>query len=348
MKEINTIYTLSSSAVSLDKLHICTWDVKGQKAFIEVGMQLDANNINAGLSVYVYLPFINDSTEVSSLHQELSDEANFRFIFNRSHSNKTLIGGDNRNGSIFTIDRDVNGEEAPQTEDIAILNVDATIEDHKFVKFCFTRQDDNVSKIYGRVLLKTTHETLANTVSGITKKDYLYDIKINEVRNMPNVVFDYKRNNNLLLCNPDTVILLHAIPEEWNINYSDSSRLKNVRRLEMDAFKHYMSWIEKVSDEYLITFSKAEAKGGASFFTSFTKEHVGSKQLFVAVIMNILCSLLFAFSQINYPDSAHPDICIFKVIPITYYVAIGILIIGLAYVFNVHLWLWRYIKARIK
>lgn len=347
MKEINTIYTLSSSAVSLEKLHICTWDVKGQKAFIEVGIQLDANGINGGVSVYVYLPFINDSTVVSSLHQELSDEANFRFIFNRSHSNKTLIGGDNRNGSIFTIDKDVNVDEAPQSEDIAILNVDATIEEHKFVKFSFTRPNDNVSKLYGRVLLKTTHETLANTVSGITKKDYLYDIKINEARNMPDVVFDHKRNNNLLLCNPNTVILLHAIPEEWNINYSDSSRLKNVRRLEMDAFKHYMSWIEKVSDEYLITFSKADAKGGASFFTSFTKEHVGSKQLFVAVIMNILCSLLFAFSQIKYPDSTNQDVCILQVIPITYYVAIGIFIIGLLYVFNIHQIVWRFIKNRL-
>lgn len=347
MKEINTIYTLSSSVVVLEKLHICTWDVKGQKAFIEVGMQLDANIPEGGLSAYVYLPFINDSTIVSSLHQELSDEANFRFIFNRSHSNKTLIGGDNRNGSIFTIDKDVKGDEAPQSEDIAILNVDATIDEHKFVKFNFTRPNGNVSKLYGRVLLKTTHETLANTVSGITKKDYLYDIKINEVRNMPDVVFDYKRNKNLFLCNPDTVILLHAIPEEWNINYSDSSRLKNVRRLEMDAFKHYMNWIEKVSDEYLITFSKADAKGGTSFFTSFTKEHVGSKQLFVAVIMNILCSLLFAFSQINYPDPAHPDICVLKVVPISYYVAIGIFIIGLLYVFNIHQIVWQFIKNRL-
>lgn len=110
MKEINTIYTLSSSAVALEKLHICTWDVKGQKAFIEVGMQLDANIPEGGLCVYVYLPFINNSTEVSSLHQELSDEANFRFIFNRSHSNKTLIGGDNRNGSIFTIDKKISRE----------------------------------------------------------------------------------------------------------------------------------------------------------------------------------------------------------------------------------------------
>ena len=347
MKEINTIYTLSSSAVSLDKLHICTWDVKGQKAFVEVGMQLDASIPEGGLSVYVYLPFINDSTVVSSLHQELSDEANFRFIFNRSHSSKTVIGDDIRNGAIFTIEKDVRGDEDPQSENIAILNVDARIDEQRFVKFTFTRQGDDVSKLYGRVLLKTTHETLANTVSGITKKDYLYDIKINEARNMPDVVFDYKRNNNLLLSNPDTVILLHAIPEEWNINYSDSSRLKNVRRLEVGAFKHYMSWIEKVSDEYLITFSKADAKGGASFFTSFTKEHVGSKQLFVAVIMNILCSLLFAFSQINYPDPAHPDICVFKVVPISYYVAIGIFVVGLLYVFNIHQIVCRFIKNRL-
>lgn len=341
MKEINTIYTLSPSSISLEKLHICTWDVKGQKAFIEVGIQLDANIPEARLPVYVYLPFIDDRTKVSSLHQELSEDANFRFIFNRSHSNKTLIGGDNRNGSIFTIDKDG----APgQTEQIAILNVDAVIEDNKFVKVNFTRPNDDVSKLYGRVLLKISHETLANTVSGITKKDYLYDIKINEVRNMPDVVFDYKRNHNLSLCNPDTVILLHAVPEEWNINYSDSSRLKSVRRLEIDAFKQYMSWIEKVSDEYLITFSKADAKSGASFFTSFTMEHVGSKQLFVAVMMNILCSLLFAFSDINYPDPEKTDACILQAIPITYYIAIAILIIGLAYVFNFHLWLWRYIK----
>lgn len=341
MKETNTIYTLSSSNVSMEKLHICTWDVKGQKAFIEVGMQISATIPDNEYDVYVYLPFIDNSTQINSLHQELSDDANFRFIFNRSHSKKTIIGDDIRNGSIFEIDKDGHPD---QKEMIAILNVDTIIENTKFVKFKFTRPNNEVSKLYGRILLKTNHETLANTVSGITKKDYLYDIKINEVRNMPDVVFDYKRKMNLDLCNPNTVFLLHAIPEEWNINYSDSSCLKNVRRLEIDAFKHYMSWIEKVSDEYLITFSKAEAQGGASFFTSFTKEHVGSKQLLVAVVMNILCSLIFAISQIKYPNPVNPNNSLFKEIPFLYYLAIGIVIIGFLYIINFHQYVLRHLK----
>lgn len=341
------MFILSSTELTLEKLHICTWDVKGQKAFIEVGMQIDAKNIQDDFSVFIYLPFINNSTQVSSLHQELSDEANFRFIFNRTHSNKTLIAADQRNGAIFTIeDKDANERATAHTENMAIINVDASIEENYFVKIKFTRPEGDVTKLYGRILLRTAHDTLANTVSGITKKDYLYDIKINEARNMPDVVFAYKRENNLTLLNPNTVFLLHAIPEEWNINYSDSSRLKSVRRLEMDAFKRYMSWIEKVSGEYLITFSKADANGGTSFFTSFTKENVGSKQLFAAVIMNILCSLIFAFSQIEYPDPNNPDICIFEVIPITYYVAFGILVLGFLYVFNVHLKVWHWIKNR--
>lgn len=343
MKETNIIYTLSSSNVSMEKLHICTWDVKGQKAFIEIGMQISATIPDNEFYVYVYLPFISNSTEIKSLHQELSDEANFRFIFNRSHSKKSLIGDDCRNGSIFEIDKDGHPD---QKELIAILNVDAVIENTNFVKFKFTRPNNDVSKLYGRILLKTNHKTLANTVSGITKKDYLYDIKINEVRNMPDVVFDYKRKKKLKLSNPKTVFLLHAIPEEWNINYSDSSRLKNVRRLEIDAFKHYMSWIEKVSDEYLITFSKAEAQGGTSFFTSFTKEHVGSKQLLVAVVMNILCSLLFAFSQINNPDTNNPNDNVLKLIPLSHYLAIGIVIIGLLYISNLHQFVWRHLKNR--
>lgn len=334
----NTFYVLSSSSdVLIDKMHICTWDVKGSNAFIEIGLCISvAANTPLKFDLYTYLPFICQSSVISSLHTELSDDANFRFIFNCDHSSKVLVNNDARNGSIFTVK---NGENID--EKFAVLNISPSVVDKHFVKFEFSRESIDAARLYGRILIKTNYATLANTVSGIAKKDYLFDLKINEARNKPNEVFDFERANTLTIASVKTIILLHAIPEEWNINYSDSSKLKNVRRLEIDAFKRYMSWIDKVDDEYLITFSKAEAKDGTSFFTSFTKEHVSNKQLLVAVVMNIVCSLLFGISQC--PDDKEKTFL--QVLPFTYLLAIAILLLGFVYIFNLHSSLWRWIKS---
>lgn len=341
METDNNYYVLTENecGISLDKFHICTWDVKGQKAFIEVGVSIPIlENTPENINIYIALPFVNLECKIESLHMSLGEDSNFRFIFNRTHSNKATIDNDSRYGSIFTLN-----EVGNNNMKFAIVDAKATIvEGQNIVKFEL-RKPQNIHRLYARVLIKTNTETLANTVSGITKKDYLYDIKINEARNMPDKIFNYKRDKNLQIVNITQTFCLHAIPEKWNINYSDSSKLKNVRRLEIDAFKKYMNWVEKIDDEYLITFSKCSSNDGCSFFTSFSNEYVSNRQLLVAVITNLVCSMLIGWASIKF--SAGKDSHWYSDIPFTYYFAAFFVLLAVLYCWNIPSLCWRKIKS---
>lgn len=341
MKTDNNYYVLTENGcdISLDKFHICTWDVKEQRAFIEVGVSIPIQeNTPENINIYIALPFVTQKCEIISLHKSLGDDSNFRFVFNRTHKNKVVIDNDLRNGSIFIIDEEENNDVR-----FAIVDARATIiNEQNIVKFEL-RKPQNIHRLYARVLIKTNTETLANTVSGITKKDYLYDIKINEARNIPDKIFNYNRDNNLHIIKIEQIFCLHAIPEKWNINYSDSSKLKNVRRLEIDAFKKYMKWVEKIDDEYLITFSKCSGNDGCSFFTSFSNEYVSNRQLLVAVITNLICSMLIGWASIKF--SADKDSHWYSDIPITYYFAALFVLLAVLYCWNIPSLCWRKIKS---
>lgn len=338
MEQSNSFYVLADATekIEAEKLHICTWDVKGQNTFVEIGICIKVNDDTPEkVKLYVSLPFLNGKCTYNSLHEQLNVDSNFRFIFNTSFTNKQNIGGDERGGSIFTIEE--NGSK------FAIVNANCQIEcGDKMLCFILNKPDDTQS-VYARVLIKTDCATLANTVSGITKKDYLFDVKVNEARNMPDDVFKFKTSKNLKLVNIENAFCLHAIPEYWNITFSDPAKLKNVRRLEIEAFKKYMSWIEKIDDEYIITFSKAACKNGCSFFTIFTHEHIGNMQLCLAIFCNLICSLLFGFYSYRADLYAGGN-----TFPVEFLIAIALIFITILALTGVQNRLVKWIKRKFK
>lgn len=110
------------------------------------------------------------------------------------------------------------------------------------------------------------------------------------------------------------MFLFHCVPDDYDISYIDSGKLRNVRRLETSAFNKYLKdieWIEK--DRYMIVFLKSKGNENYSFFTTFVKEHIGNKQIIFAVLANIACSLILAYDKLFtlIPDDVKYYISIF-------------------------------------
>ena len=149
-----------------------------------------------------------------------------------------------------------------------------------------------------------------------------------------------KKNEN----NVENVFCLHAIPDNFVFSFVDSSKLKNIRKLESSAFMEYLPEIKGIrKDCYNIMFLKESGKESYSFFSICTEETIGSKQIALAVGANILCSLLFALSSLRFVKDS--TIEWYKQIPWEYWGALIILFILCIYLF---IPFWKKVLKRIK
>lgn len=103
-----------------------------------------------------------------------------------------------------------------------------------------------------------------------------------------------KINENLHICQIHNLFCLHSVPDDFEFSFIDSSKLKNIRKLETEAFKKYLPDVKDIGkDCYNIMFLKDCGKESYSLFTTCSEETIGTKQISLAIATNILCSLLF-------------------------------------------------------
>ena len=104
----NYIYILCNSRdVKIDKLHFCTWNLENQNASIELGLSIPVtDNMPNSFDIYILAPFLNENCKIHSLHKELNDAENFKFIFNEKHLSSENIGEDGRSGHIIKYNLD--------------------------------------------------------------------------------------------------------------------------------------------------------------------------------------------------------------------------------------------------
>lgn len=314
----NSYYLLSKQRVEIERFHICTWDTIDGTSFVEFGIEIEqTDKLNSEIDICLILPFINNKCTITSLHKELSDEANCRFVFNDIVKNKKPIDGDGRNGNII---------EFENRKKLAILPNKSSIEqDRKNIKITIKKIPDYEGPIYTRILIRTNYDTLATKKNGITKNTYIYDVKVNETRNLLDEVFLLKKQENLNFCRINNLFCLHSVPDNYEISFIDSQKLKNIRKLEFSAFQKYLPCIKSLKeDKYIITFNKDSRKDSYSFFSCFTEETIGSKQILLAIGANIFCSLLFAVSSFRLMKV--PDIAWYKQIPCEYWIALVVVI----------------------
>lgn len=288
----NYIYTLCDSQnVKIEKLHVCTWDLRGQKASLEIGLSITKTDIIPNnFDVYLFAPFIKKNSDINSLHRELSDAENFKFIFNEKHIGNENIGDDGRDGHIVRFFSN-DGEKR-----MAIIRPSYEL-GNGFIKLHLTTYQGDYANLYCRILINTHFKTLAERVRGISKEIYKYDFKVNESRNIPTEIIDYRNHKNLFVSEVDSVYCLHCVPSDYELSYSDARKLISLRILELEAFERYITSLRDIEGEYIIVFQKDTLSGSYSFFTSFSRERIGNKQLTLAIATNLLCSFLFALSS---------------------------------------------------
>lgn len=323
----NTYYILAKEHIDIERLHICTWEFSQESSYIEFGIEFSHNSFtNDSIKFYLAAPFIKGNDVVTCLLDNLSDRANGRFIFNDVVSGIENVGDDSRDGSILKFETRNN---------LTVLPCDAKAHDG-YITLEIKKPNRYDGNLYFRILVKIDDNTIAIKKSGIAQTTYIYDFKINETRNLPQSIYDLKKRNGLNICNVKMLFCLHAVPDNFVFSFVDSSKLKNIRKLESPAFQQYLPEIKGISkDCYNIMFLKDDnstGKNSYSIFTMCTEETIGAKQIALAVGANIICSLLFAFSALRFVKD--PAIEWYKQIPWEYWGAFAILIILFIYIFT--------------
>ncbi|HBG41808.1 MAG TPA: hypothetical protein DDW85_10445 [Porphyromonadaceae bacterium] len=271
-------------------------------------------------------PFAQSGNEVKCLAENLNkDSNNSKFIFNDNIKNFQVIKGDKRNGAILTFEN---------RNDLAILPLERLSLSSQIISFKIKLPDPNLEcPCYIRFLIRVKKKTLSTIKKGITNTSFIYDIKLNEKRNLPNEVHNLIKDE-YRLCKVENCFCFHVIPNNLNISFVDQNKLKNIRELEVKAFKNYLpEELEKMKeDRYIIVFNKASKEESYSFFTIFTKEIIGTNQILLAIGTNILCSLLFAIAglRLNFKSG----VSIWKQIPIEYWLAFIVLILLALFLFR--------------
>lgn len=323
----NSYYILAKEQICIERLHICTWEFPQEPSYIEFGVEFPYESIEKeSLIFYLAVPFIKEGDIVSCLLKNLSDRANGRFIFNDVVNGIDNVGEDPRDGSILKFEK---------RDKLTVLPCDIKVNDG-LISLEIKKPQKHEGNLYFRFLVKLDNGTIAIRKRGIAQTNYIYDFKINETRNLPQNIYDLKKKNALDICKVKKLFCLHAVPDNFVFNFIDSSKLKNIRKLESVAFQKYLPQIKGISkDCYNIMFLKdddSDGKESYSLFSICTEETIGSKQIALAIGANILCSLLFALSSLRFIKDSNIEW--YRQIPWEYWGALAILTLLCIYLFT--------------
>lgn len=322
----NTYFILSNKAIVIERMHICTWDFIGSRAAVEIGMEFMPNPFVKNVEIKLSLPFLKKTDKITCLMDSLiRDDDNSKFIFNDTIKANKPIKGDKRNGAIL---------EFNSRNSLCVLPIKKLDVGDGICSFTVDNLNQTI-KNYVRLYVQTTVQNLAVVKKGIARTSYIYDIKVNEKRNLPDHINELL-NNGFVLCNKiNSCFCFHVIPSQYNISYLNTNKLKNIRILESDAFNQYLPNTEKMkNNESLIIFNKSEkaADGTHTFFSEFEKETIGNKQIVLAIGANVLCSLLFGLFSLRERDWEKGTKW-YEWLPWEFWLALAVLIVLIGYLF---------------
>lgn len=343
------IYTEKSKPVQIERFHICTWEFNNDSSLVEFGFEVAKQSITSNqLSISVFIPWFTKSCEVMDLYDKLSIAENSRFIFNDSISTtNSLDGGRNKLGVIHKFS---------DRNELCVIPVTIDKTSDKLITVTINLQpyiDYNSAEkpnVYFRFWIKPKIPYISMRKKGISKSTIIYDIKVNERRNIPDdkVVFFSDKE----FCKINSCFSFNILPNKYDIVFFDNSSLKNVRTLEYDSFNKYLGDKRVKKDELIVVFNKKQNSESFSFFSIYSKERIGPGQFALAILINIVCGVLLFIPA--YRKTFVPEISllnVWKVLPNEIYIALGIALATLIY-FTLPLitsqlnkvWLWLLTK----
>lgn len=284
----NAYFIFAREALSIERFHLCTWDLKKDSALIEFGIELNFECLkNDTEDIYISTPYLDDKCSIKCLYKQIKDTDTSTFIFNDTISHvEHLNTEDDHDGIKLAF---------AERGDLVIIPCIGTIDlDNKILKLTIKIPKDISCNVYFRILLETEYPSLAILDKDITKRTYTYDMRVNEKRNLSSMISNFKKDNSLNFCEIKSFFCFHIYPSRFSIIYINESKLKSIRKLETMAFRKYLPEIKSLTEnKYSIIFNKDSDKLSYSSFTVFSKECIGYVQVLVAIVINIACSLFF-------------------------------------------------------
>lgn len=318
--------------VEIKKFQICTWEFNNNSSLVEFGVEINSNSIQKTkkLSLELYIPWLEKGCKLKDFYDKLKSSDNSRFIFNDSVSNTVSFdGGQNTQGVMH---------EFSGRNKLCILPVKITpnLENRKIQLTInlsdYKQKADPDTNVYIRISVESKIETISTKKKGIGKSTIIYDVKLNEERNIPSFLINEFKDS--IPCKIETCFCFHIIPNSYNITFLESEHLKNVRTLEFEPFKNYLEDKRLKKDDLIVVFSKKNNNESYSFFSIYTKERIGASQFAIAILINIVCGFLFALPSIRTQipvEASFEDM--FQILPLEFYLASFLTSILLLYFF---------------
>ena len=347
------LFTSNDIQVNIDRFHTCIWEFDNDSSLIEFGFEINKESVKSlnAITISLYIPWLKTTCVIEDLFPRLRDSNNSRFIFNDSISNTEYIANNTSDLGVTHVFSDRNRlcvlpTKTKKKDKILDILIDLS----KYQAL----SHDKKANIYCRVSIKPTVAHISTQKAGIGKNTIIYDIKVNERRNIP--LGEVEAFTDINMCKISSCFLFNIVPNKYDIVFFESGNLKNVRTLEHDSFKEYLKDDRIKKDELIVVFSKKTAPQGSfesfTFFSIFSKETIGATQFMVAIFLNILCGLLFFIASFRHPPatSVTSFFHILWDLPGEIYAAFGVTIVLSLYLFLLPILKKKFInwKPRLK
>lgn len=351
------IYSKKGSSIQLERLHICTWEFNNNTSLVEFGFEISKESIkDDNITISIFIPWVVKSCKTKDLYDKLSIAENSRFIFNDSISaTKYLNTSTNNSGVIHTF----SGR-----NELCVLPAEIKINEDKVVtanlnlKAYNEYNQETKPNIYFRFWIDPSLPFISMRKKGVSKSTIIYDIKVNERRNIPDDKIDYF--NEKEFCKIKYCFSFNILPNKYDIVFFDNTSLKNVRTLEYESFNKYLVDKRVKKDELIVVFNKKEVKEfetkeiaeSFSFFSIYSMERIGTGQFALAILINIFCGVLLFIPA--YRKTFIPEISplnVWTVLPTEIFIALGLAFTTLIYfispliVYNVKR-VWSYMSTK--
>ena len=249
------IYTKKNIDLKIEKFHICAWEFKNNSALIEFGFEIKNYNLssNEETEFNIYIPWVTEDSAIFDLFNKLKYSENSKFIFNDSVVTNEKVTPDQPSSGIVL--------EFYERAPLCIMPIKYNIikpgiVNVKVKNTYFRREsvDTEKTNLYCRFYIKPDLAKISVRKAGITKTSIIYEMKINEKRNLPNSI----DLNEINLCDINQCFLLNILPNSFDLVSFNTKYIKSIRNLEYESFKKYLDDSRVEEDELVVVFNKME------------------------------------------------------------------------------------------
>lgn len=325
----NNFFILSPqhNDIEIERFHICTWEMKNETALIEFGIEVSPLNVLPNqLIFFLYIPWLDKIHKVNDLYGKLKDPDNCRFIFNDCIENtKYIIDGNRECGTIHYLTDHGKLCFVPIDHKIDLQEhtIEITIDTNSL-----REKYQPKTHLYFRFYLEPNISLLTTRTRGITKTSLIYDVKVNEKRNLPISRILTSKD----LCTIKTCFLFHIIPNNYELIFIDNKTCKSIRSLEFASFQKYLPHKGFKRDELIVIFNKKDNPKNFTFFSTYTKERVSPTQILTTIFINLFCAIILFLSPIRTRlNTSYLDPKFWENLPGEAYVCITVILISIIY-----------------